>query len=164
VDSGYKVYEQKNAIRNSVFIGDYYVTQEKYNEMIRFSVAKGDLLISCSGTIGKILIIPDKYPKGIINQALLKVSVNSEINNIFLKQILEDDKLSNRIFGGRGAAIKNVVSVNELKEIVVELPSLIEQQKIVNFLLNIENKIKQSNNKLRMNKEFKKGLLQQMFC
>ncbi|OEC84345.1 MULTISPECIES: restriction endonuclease subunit S [Methanobacterium] len=163
VNSGYKVYEQKNAIQNSLNVGNYYISEEKYKEMIRFSVSKGDLLVSCSGTIGKILIIPEKYPEGIINQALLKIRVNSDINNLFLKELLQNSEITRHIFGGRGAAIKNVVSVKELKEIKISLPSLEEQTKIANFLLAIDKKIKQINKKLEFNKEFKKGLLRQMF-
>ncbi|WP_052374206.1 restriction endonuclease subunit S [Methanobacterium sp. SMA-27] len=164
VDSGYKVYEQKNAIQNSLELGNYYITEEKYKEMIRFSVGKGDLLISCSGTIGKIIIIPDKYPKGIINQALLKVTVHPGVNNLYLKELLQSSEMTQHIFGGRGAAIKNVVSVKELKEIHIKFPSYPEQEKIVNFLSAINIKIKQLNKELKNNKKFKKGIMQQMFC
>lgn len=44
-----------------------------------------------------------------------------------------------------------------------DLPSLEEQNKIVDFLLNIDHKIELSENQLNKTQEFKKGLLQQMF-
>ena len=67
VPFGYKVYEQRNAIYQSVNIGNYYVDESKYREMSRFAVKSGDYIISCSGTIGKIYQIPLTFPKGIIN-------------------------------------------------------------------------------------------------
>ena len=163
VDSGYKVYEQKNAIQNSLDIGEYYITKAKYNEMIRFSVAEGDLLISCSGTIGKIVIIPEKYQKGIINQALLKITTHPKVSNYYLKELLMNSEMTRHIFGGRGAAIKNVISVKELKEIEILFPSFPEQEKIANFFTAIDNKIDQLHQELEINREFKKGLLQHMF-
>lgn len=163
VDSGYKVYEQKNAIQNSLEIGDYYITEEKYKEMIRFSVKKGDLLVSCSGTIGKILVIPEHFPEGIINQALLKISVNSRNNNLFLKELLQNSKMTQYIFGGRGAAIKNVISVKELKSVKISIPSIQEQDKIASFLSKVNEKIEKLEKKQELWETYKKGMMQQLF-
>ena len=38
VPSGFKVYEQKNAINSDAFLGTYYVDQDKFDELIRFRV------------------------------------------------------------------------------------------------------------------------------
>ena len=74
VDSGYKVYEQKNAIKDDFSLGEYYITEEKFNELKGFEVKGGDIIISCSGTIGKISVAPMNIKQGIINQALLKLT------------------------------------------------------------------------------------------
>jgi type I restriction enzyme M protein len=72
--SGYLVYEQFHAINNDFTFGRYYIDEAKFNEMKRFEVFPNDILISCSGTMGKIAIVPDGNIKGIINQALLKLT------------------------------------------------------------------------------------------
>jgi len=74
---GYAVYEQQHAINNQFSDFRYYVDNEKFTEMLRFEVFPGDLIMSCSGTMGKIAIVPEKSPKGIINQALLKLTPKS---------------------------------------------------------------------------------------
>ena len=51
----------------------------------------------------------------------------------------------------------------QLLKILVKLPSLKEQKKVGEFLSEIDKKIKLVNNQLEKTKEFKKGLLQQMF-
>ena len=130
---GYAVYEQQHAIyRNLSF--RYFVDSSKFEELERFSVKPGDMIVSCSGTIGKTFIIPLDAPKGIINQALLKLTPKSEINIYYLQFFVENtiSRLLNSV--SRGGAIKNVPSVNELKKIVIPLPSLEEQQRIVNIL------------------------------
>ena len=70
VDEGISVYEQKNAIYNSRDFR-FFITPEKFKELKRFQVRTNDLIISCSGTVGKISIIAENDPKGIISQALL---------------------------------------------------------------------------------------------
>ena len=48
--------------------------------MKNFQVVPGDMIISCSGvTMGRIAEIPDNAQEGIINQALLKLSLDTEI-------------------------------------------------------------------------------------
>ncbi|MGB9936459.1 MAG: restriction endonuclease subunit S [Methanobacterium sp.] len=55
------------------------------------------------------------------------------------------------------------LSVNNINKIKVKIPSLPEQTKIANFLTSIDKKIESNQKELSINKEFKKGLLQQMF-
>src|SRR4030042_4959534 len=58
VESGFKVYEQRNAIYKTCDIGSYFINRSKFSEMQRFSVLPRDFIISCSGTIGRIFQIP----------------------------------------------------------------------------------------------------------
>lgn len=131
--SGYKVYEQKHAIKNDFTIGDYYISKEKFNELRAFELKPNDIIISCSGTIGKVAIVPENAEKGIINQALLKLSLdNSIILNeyfcilfpaYFMKTSVLDDL--------KGTAIKNIVSIKELKSLPFPMPSAKEQKHIL---------------------------------
>ncbi|CAG0950947.1 putative type I restriction enzymeP M protein [Methanosarcinales archaeon] len=133
VKEGYKVYEQKHAINNNFEIGDYYIDEAKYNEMIGFEIKPKDIIISCSGTMGKVAIVPENAKKGIINQALLKITPQFEkILPVYLKLILEEENIQQKYFRNTsGAAIQNVVSVKELKQIKIPLPPLSVQQEIV---------------------------------
>jgi len=132
VKTGFKVYEQKNAINNDFALGRYFITHNKFEEMKNFSIAQDDLIISCSGTMGKIAIVPVKFEPGIINQALLKLTcVQEKISPKYLKLLLETDLIQGKYFTNtQGAAIKNVASVKILKEIKIPLPS-IKIQKII---------------------------------
>lgn len=134
VPSGYAVYEQQNAIYNK-FSFRYFIDEEKYNSMIRFSVTPGDLIMSCSGTIGKVAIVPEGAAKGIINQALLKLSPKKMLDKYYLKYLMESSFFDSLIAHySDGAAIKNIASVAILKEIELSIPPLSEQQRIVSRL------------------------------
>lgn len=131
--SGIRVFEQYNPIHNDPHWSRYYVSDEKYKELESFTAQAGDLLISCSGTLGKIIELPLGTEKGIINQALLKITLNKKIilNSFFLylfsSPLIQEKILDNTI----GTAIQNIASVKKLKKITFFLPSILEQQKIV---------------------------------
>lgn len=55
------------------------------------------------------------------------------------------------------------ISKKIIDNLEISLPSLSEQEKIANFLSSIDRKIELIERELEKNKEFKKGLLQQMF-
>src|SRR5690606_32052738 len=79
VSKGYKVYEQKNAIYHTYELGNYFINEEKFQELNDFEVNPGDFIVSCSGTIGKIYRLPSNAPRGIINQALLRIRLKEQI-------------------------------------------------------------------------------------
>ena len=134
-ESGYAVYEQKHAIYDRFDNVRYFVDEEKFNEMKRFELNSGDLIMSCSGTIGKIAIVPDGIEKGIINQALLILSPKNNLNNIFLKLWMQSENFQDSLNEySKGAAIKNIASVKVLKNIDIPLPSIEEQKRIVSIL------------------------------
>lgn len=99
--------------------------------------------MSCSGTMGKVAIVPDKVHKGIINQALLKLSPNKNINAKYLKIWMESTHFQEQLAKyTQGAAIKNVASVRVLKEITVPVPPLSTQNHIIAMLENFYTKTK----------------------
>ncbi|MFR9670871.1 MAG: restriction endonuclease subunit S [Rikenellaceae bacterium] len=169
--SGYAVYEQAHAIYGNFCKFRYFINQEKYNELIRFSVKPNDIIMSCSGTMGKFAIIPNGSNEGVINQALLKLSVKKGCNVIFIKALLELNSTQNQLLSqSAGGAIKNVVSVSEIKKIKLKVPSLAnplisnaEQTIIANCLMSLDNLIESETNQLKQLKEHKKGLMQQLF-
>jgi type I restriction enzyme M protein len=140
VSSGYKVYEQKNAIQNNITLGRYYITQEKFNEMIAFEVKPNDILMSCSGTIGKFIIVPNEAEQGIINQALLRIRATDKIIPTYLKLCLVD--LTNTfIKNSHGTGIENISSIDILKNFKIFVPDKPIQNKAVDLYNDYENQI-----------------------
>lgn len=137
-ESGYAVYEQQNAIYNR-FSFRYFIDEEKYNSMSRFKVETGDLIMSCSGTIGKVAIVPKDAKKGIINQALLKLTPSAKIDAEFLKYLMESNFFKGILsLNAGGAAINNIASVSTLKKIELSIPTVEEQREIVKKLNSIK--------------------------
>jgi type I restriction enzyme S subunit len=141
VRDGDCVYEQGNVINNDLVNFRYYIKPTKFEEMKRFAVASGDVLMSCSGTIGKLVIIPSEYKQGIINQALLKMTPNARVNAQYLVYALKD-YLSLNNTHVKGMAIKNIAAVKELKVLKIPLPPFGTQKKIVARLDALSAKVR----------------------
>ena len=76
-----KVYEQKNAIQKDHTLGTYYITRQYYeSKMKSFTVEPGDILVSCAGTIGETYVLPEQIELGIINQALMRMTIYAPID------------------------------------------------------------------------------------
>lgn len=149
---GYAVYEQQHAIYDQFNNIRYFIDEEKFNEMKRFELKSGDLIMSCSGTMGKIAIVPENIKKGIINQALLKLSTSKEISNVFLKLWMQSDNFQDSLKKySQGAAIQNVASVKILKDIDIQLPPFPEQQRIVKILDEAFEKIEKAKTNTKKN-------------
>ncbi|MDY5384923.1 MAG: restriction endonuclease subunit S, partial [Campylobacter sp.] len=141
VSDGYKIYEQQHAINNNFEIGEYYITEQKFNEMKNFELLPNDMIVSCSGTIGKIAIMPKTAKKGIINQALLRLRlINDDIKLKFLYFYLSNNP-NLFVEKSHGSGLQNVAKVDILKEIKIPLPPLEAQEKIVQAINSIEQKI-----------------------
>ena len=164
VSDGYAVYEQSHAIYSNFNEFRYYINEEKFQELRRFSVNTGNIIMSCSGTMGKFAIIPPNCTKGVINQALLKLEVKKEFSVDFIKLILELPVNQEQILSqAGGGAIKNVASVSILQEIKIEIPKLKEQLKVATCLSSLDVLIAAQTEKIEQLKLHKKGLMQGLF-
>lgn len=169
-ESGYVVYEQKHAIHDHFNQLRYFIDEEKFNEMKRFEVFPGDIIMSCSGvTLGRVAVVPDGIPKGIINQALLKLTPKKNVSVHFIKHWLRSNIFQKIIFDySGGAAIPNVPSAKILKDIKIPCPSLKEQERTVieieTVLIETQKLEAVYQKKLANLEELKKSILQKAFA
>ena len=135
-----KVYEQKNAIQKDHTLGTYYITCQYYESKMRsFTVEPGDILVSCAGTIGETYILPEQIELGIINQALMRMTIFAPIDldyfllyfDYVLKQAAKETS--------KGSAIKNIPPFEIFKNLILPLPPLEEQKRIVEKVRELES-------------------------
>lgn len=142
VEEGYLVYEQFHALNRDFSFARYYIDEKKFQELKAFEVKAGDIIISCSGVyLGKLAEIPQDYKKGIINQALLKISLNNEIMrnklfmDIFTNPSFKAKYLDNKI----GSGIPNFPPVSVFKTFQFICPEMNIQKEYENKVKEVEN-------------------------
>jgi type I restriction enzyme S subunit len=146
-----KVYEQKNAIQKNFRLGDYYISKEKFEAMQSFIVKPNDIIVSCAGTIGETYLLPLDAPVGIINQALMRVTLFDLSMAEYWQMYFAYMLLNEAQMKGAGSAIKNIPPFEYLKAVLVPVPPLSEQTRLVeryNLLLSLIAKYESEADKL----------------
>ena len=136
-----KIYEQKNAINKDATLGNYFISAAKYKTLKGFEVFPNDIIVSCAGTIGEAYVLPKEMRKGIINQALMKISLyDLELLNFYLmyfdfqlKSIAREE--------GHGIALKNIPPFDVLKRYLIPIPPISEQPRIITKVNSLLAKI-----------------------
>lgn len=127
-----KVYEQQHAIKKNSELGTYYISREYFVEsMSGFEVIPGDIIVSCAGTIGETYIMPDEIEQGIINQALMRVTLASGISKKFFQYYFDANLKKTAQNESNGSAIKNIPPFDVMKNWYFPIPPLEEQIRIV---------------------------------
>lgn len=110
-----------------------YITKKKAEQLSGYRVLAGDIIISRSGTVGEICVVPETVNDAMISTNLMRVSLNPSIMlpiffgfmfhgcSMILRQVKELCKGSTRDF----------LNQNILKSLVFPLPSPDEQMQII---------------------------------
>ena len=140
VPEGFKVYEQKNVIYDDFDIGSYFVKKSDYERLAPFKVSSNNLLVSCSGTIGSIAVVPVHAAPGVMNQALLKIDLDESIMlNSFFLGLWRSQSFEQQVLGmTHGTGMKNMKSMNELKGINFLVPPIDLQHRFASVVESVE--------------------------
>ena len=128
----------------------------------RYYVSQGAIVMALSGaTFGKL----GKVQSGTacINQRVATFTVKESSTNEFLYQIMLSKDFYTYIQSIPSASAQPNISNQDVMSFELDIPCLEEQTKIANFLSSIDQKIDVSAQQIEQAKQWKKGLLQQMF-
>ncbi|NQL61176.1 restriction endonuclease subunit S [Streptococcus suis] len=151
VEVGVPFYRSKEIIElanNQGISETLYISEEKYNEIKnKYPVPQiDDILITAVGTIGKIYLVKDVgfYFKD--GNLIWVRDVNKEIINInYLYYFLNSPIFQSNILKNNIGAVQKAITIDHLKSIELDLPTLEDQNNISNILKNIDQKIALNN-------------------
>ena len=118
-----------------------WIPRNEHEELIkRCKPEKGDVLLSKNGTIGKTKVVDWEQEFSIfVSLCLLKVK-HKLLNNVYLAEFLASKGLPQIQKRGKRMTVTNLHLV-EIRELLIPLPSLSEQQEIAETLQTCDNKI-----------------------
>lgn len=166
VREGYLVYEQFHALNNDFSMARYFIDEKKFQELKGFEVQPGDIIISCSGVyLGKLAIIPKDAKKGIINQALLKVTLDEQKmrNDFFTFQFTQKSFKETYFDSNRGAGVPNFPPMADFKKFKFICPPIALQNKFAAQIALIEKQKELMQENLEKSEALFQGLLQEAF-
>lgn len=142
------VYEQKHAIQKTMDVDTRYVNEQKYNELKRFNVHGGDIIVSCRGTIGETFIVPDDAPIGIMHPSIMKIRLKEGVYDKYYFNLLLKSRLKKHEAEANGSGIKMAISATELGKELFPVPTMEEQLEITDIISRISSVIEKRKQEL----------------
>ena len=135
----YKVYIQANAIEKDITLGNYYISKQYFDDkMHRFEVHPGDYIITCDGTLGKYIRLPEGIERGIISASLLRITLNERIATRFFEGIWENYVLQTLSKDIRNTALVHLPAASKIGKVHITLPPLDLQNEFAHKIETIE--------------------------
>lgn len=166
-NSGYYFISAKDIIEGRIeYSNSRQITKEDYlevNKRLKFEI--GDIVITNSGSIGKIAIADDveKTPRTTFQKSVAIIKPNTQLVNLkYLATILDLNK-QELMKQSSGSSQKNLL-LRDINEFMIPLPPLAIQQQFARFVQEIERiREQQGKSKIEIVHLFK-GLMEGAFC
>lgn len=136
VDEGVFVLGIDNAVENKFSYNRMrYVTEEKYQQLKRYTVYPGDVIITIMGTVGRAAVIPEDMPKAINTKHLACLSPNfNVVDSYFLCNAFQiHPEIKRQLQEQTKGAIMAGLNLTVIRGLKFKLPPLERQKQFVEF-------------------------------
>ena len=146
-----------------------YISEECHHSLKRSQLIENDILFSIAGALGRIGIVNKAIVPANTNQALaiIRLAKNSGISVSFLAKYFTSNSISEEIEKLKGGAAQQNLSLGQLNNLPIPIPTIKEQQRIVAILDDAFAKIEKAKANTEQNlknaKELFESYLQGVF-
>lgn len=158
----------KSIFDNNILKSDF-TENVDLNNKSQNEVKKGDLFFTGSSEtpeeVGMVSVLSSTVEDCYLNSFCFgfRLNNNYDVNPLFLAYYLRSPIMRNKIMILAQGSTRFNLSKKEILKLKVEIPSISEQQQIIDLFQNVDNKINEISIQTDNFNKFKKGLLQQMF-
>ena len=166
VDEGIAVLGIDNAVQNQFAWGQRrFITEEKYEELRRYRVFPGDVIITIMGTTGRSAVVPDDIPEAITTKHLASITCNTSkiLPEVLSFAIHSDPMIIRQIKQHNKGAIMDGLNLGIIKQLVLPTPPIKLQQRFAEMLRSVTKQKEQISTELGDGTELFSSLSQRAF-
>ena len=137
VDDGIAVLGIDNAVQNRfVWAERRFITPSKYEELRRYKVFPGDVIITIMGTTGRSAVVPQDIPEAITTKHLATITCNKELIHpeVLSFAIHSDPLITRQIKAFNKGAIMDGLNLGIIRKLEFNLAPMDEQLRFVAML------------------------------
>ena len=139
-----------------------YISDEDFEAINKRSkVDMNDILMGMIGTIGNLALIRTEPDFAIKNVALIKDT--KQVSYMYLYHYLQSSSAERQLLSGLDGGTQKFVSLKNIRELNIMVPSEAEQLKVGNFIESLDHLITLHQQKYEELQKIKKFMLQNMF-
>lgn len=166
--SGYKFITSKNIINNEIDFSEVkYISKQDYDKFnTRSKVNYGDILMPMIGTIGKPMIVnipDDEIDFAIKNVALIKFLDNSQVTNIYIKNLFDSDYFENAILQNKRGGTQKFIALSDIRKMQIEIPPIELQNQFADIVKQIDKQKFILEKSLKKLEEMQESLMNKYF-
>ena len=140
VPAGYKLLDTRTDymyirvadMKNGTILSDdiKYISQEIYDKIKNYYIESDDIYITIAGTIGRVGTVPEKFNGANLTENASKIKCY-KVNKEFVFRVLNSDFVQRQISDKTKKVGQPKLALNQIQSLVIPLPSVEEQQRIV---------------------------------
>ena len=139
VDKGIYLLSARNVLNHSIQVNDVdYIDEEEYQRIAKRVVPKeGDVLISCSGSIGRCCVVPENFKFQMVRSAAL-IRFNEDINPVFAEWLITSDDLQRQIIQSATQSSQANLFQGKIRQLHGYVPPKELQDEFADFVTQVD--------------------------
>ena len=161
---GIYLFSARNVLNHKLQLDDVnFIDEEEYQRMAkRIEPHKDDVLLSCSGSVGRICVVPDNL-KFLLVRSVVLLRLKNLMNPIFMEYLITSDYLQAQINKSKTQFSQANLFQGKIAELKGFVPPLALQEKFAEFVRAVDVQKAKAQQSLDKAETLYKALMQEYF-
>ncbi len=162
--SGIPLIRSQNVLVGRLSLDDVaYIDEVQHNKMRNSALEPEDVLLNITGaSIGRCAVLPRDFSEGNVNQHVCIIRTLPSLNPQFLCQYINSSFGQKQVAKFQAGGNREGLNYQQVRSFDVPVPSVAEQEKIVDLLEAVDGKVRCLERKQLQHQTLKRGLMQKL--
>jgi len=163
-DSGVMFLRSECVSERGLDLGEsMFISSGAHTLLRRSEVRAGDILMTITGNVGRVIMLGPEFPEANINQHIARIRISArDVDPWFVFHMLTPPSVRNRYNSITTGQAYPQISLAQVRSTEISVPSLSEQTAIAAVLTDMDAAIATAETKLIKARQLKQGMMQEL--